>query len=87
MSRGKARQQGLPLRCLCNCNFLRVEPIWLHHHCRCEEAEANIPCEGEDLPVLQDGLREGRGHKLSAPNHIDVWLWGLEAHHKWWPLP
>ena len=33
------------------------------------------------------GFREGQGHKLSAPEHINVWLWGLQAHHKWWPLP
>ena len=33
------------------------------------------------------GFREGRGHKLSAPEHMDVWLWGLQAHHEWWPLP
>ena len=33
------------------------------------------------------GFREGQGHKLSAPEHIDLWLWVLEAHGKWGPLP
>ena len=43
--------------------------------------------EGEDLPVLRGRLHKGQGHKLSAPEHMDVWLWVLEAHHEWWPIP
>ena len=39
------------------------------------------------FPVLWGGLHEGQGNKLNAPEHTDVWLWGLKAHHKWWPLP
>ena len=47
----------------------------------------DVPREGKDLPDLRGGLREVQGHKLSALEHMDMWLWGLEAHHKWWPLP
>ena len=24
---------------------------------------------------------------MTSPEHADVWLWGLEAHHKWWLSP
>ena len=50
-------------------------------------AKADVSHEGEDLPVLQGRLREGRGRELSAPEHSDAQLWGLESYHKWWPLP
>ena len=51
-----------------------------------KEDEADVSREGKDLPVLRSGLREGRGQKLSTPEHLDVWLWGLKAHHEWWSL-
>ena len=83
MSRGKARQQGLHIRRLGYRNIYWGEPLWLHHHCGWKEAEADVPLEGEDLPILWGGLREGRGKKLRDPEHTDVWLWGLEAHYEW----
>ena len=39
----------------------------------------DVPCKVDDLLVLQGGFRKGRGHKMSSPEHTDVWLWGLEA--------
>ena len=59
----------------------------MNHHCGWKEAQADVPHEGEDIPVLRGGLREGRGHKLSAPEHTDMWFWGLNVHHERWPLP
>ena len=43
--------------------------------------------KGGDLPILWGGFCEGRGHQLSGPYHMDVWLWGLNTHHEWWTLP
>ena len=83
---GQARQQGIHLRRLGKCNFPQGDPLWLHHHRSCKEAEADVPHKDEDLSVLRCGLHKGPGHEVSAPEHTDVWLWGLKVHYGWWPL-
>ena len=79
--------QVLHICCLGDIDLYRGEPLWLQHHCCREKAEADVSCKGKDLISLQFLLGKGLGHKLSALEHMDMWLWGLEAHHKWWPLP
>ena len=74
MSQDEARQQGIHLRCLWNCNFFRGEPVYLHQYCGWEEAKAGVPRDSKDLPVFWGGLRKVRGYELSAPGHTDVWL-------------
>ena len=53
---------------------VRVGEGCMHYPRSWKEAEVDVPCEGEDLPVLRGGLRKGRVHELSAPEHTDVWL-------------
>ena len=84
---GEACHQGLHICGLGDIDFSWGDPLWIHYHCLREEAEAGVSCEGKNLPVLRGWLGKGRGHELSAPEHSDVWLWGLEEHHKRWPIP
>ena len=82
MSGGKSCQQGLHICLLGDRHVCWDEQLCLHHHRFWEEAKADLPCEGEDLPALQDGLCKGRGPELSALEHADVWLWSLKTHHE-----
>ena len=52
MSRGKLRQQVLHLRRWGYLNVFWGDPLWLHHHRSWKEAKADVPCKGEELPVL-----------------------------------
>ena len=74
MSGVDVRQQGPHLRRWGYCDVYWSEPLCMHYPRSWKEAEVDVPCEGEDLPVLRGGLRKGRVHELSAPEHTDVWL-------------
>ena len=67
MPRGEACHQVLHICYLGDIDLSRGESLWIHHHCCREKAEADVSCEGEDLPVFWCWLGEGQGHKLSAP--------------------
>ena len=75
MSQGEARNQRLHLCLPRDRHFFWGKPHRLYHHNCWEQAEGDVLCEGEDLPILWGGLGKGRGHKPSAPEHADVQLW------------
>ena len=48
-----------------------------------EGGRGGCPLQRLGPTILRGGLCKGRGHKLIAPEHAYLWLWGLEAHHEW----